>query len=986
MSNCGTGQFFYAGNDFSTATMLYSDANLTTPAPDAWYSIGGIYRRLWNGLLLSPAPCPACVIPCGQPFNFGGGGTGEYTIYFDMGNVPGAAIITFSPGVNNTTLFPIPDMCTWEYNGQTASEYSSLLGGYMTGIIGAPDGPPHGGMQCVINGFSLLSTLGTQGQQPTGTQYAWDQSSGNFVAGATILMGSNVGTLGYTGITNNTGAYQSTLLDWNCADLAAGTNVCAGGGLNVPPSPYFSSQPLAPNLKNPLGFPNPVGTQWNLSGGGYRGATMVIPSPPGVTNTILKVVVDGPCGNTWWGIDVQCPVELTAVMGSIASPLGTAAAVVCDLDATIPYYHVPVDAFGNSNPNSSYFDGSQFPAGGGTGQQPGVLGLNDWIFTDPYGEFPLANGVYKMTFDANDGGAIQDWIVEVGVLEYKDSGIYAPQTNPHALPPEDYINDPGATLGVQSTGTRIPGIVKSISLCSTVVTCTSSISGSGGTGQYELSFDATAAVGAVIVVFNPQSVPDRCEWTYDGTTKSEYSSPSQGYLQGLIGVYTGANPPGSYSCGGTAVSNLNGSSGNTYSGNTYTYDSGSNSFVNSGIPVTMGPYAPQASGGVSLTSNAPGACMMVIPKPNASPSQIDLLMDGPCGGTAWSISLNCPVLLNQFDSGPDGGSCCFYNNNIYTASVHTSNGISSIIQLHDWVFTDANGVNKKPAGIYPVDNNGTPYLITVSSDGIVTALSSCVCVPIPIACNSYVNGLGTGGKYKLPINATASTGAIIVTFNPSNIPDKCSWIYDGTTKSEYSSPVHGYLEGVIGIYQGANPPGSYFCGGNAISNLNGSSGVSYGGNIFDYIGGAFVDTGVPTIMGPYAPQSLGGVDLRSVQPGACMMVIPKPNASPSLLDLEIEAPCGSTGWDIQVNCPTALNSFLAGVAGASCSSYTTTIWTASVYNTDGMSSIIQLHDWVFSDVNGVTKKPAGIYPVEVLGVPKFVTVSSEGVVTNIVGC
>ena len=419
---------YWAGTSFAAAVQIYTDGNLNTIAPDGQYAVGGIVREMSGGILGAAQPCPTCVIPCGQPFNFGGGATGEYTIYFDMGILPGAALLVFSPGVNNTTLFPIPDGCTWLYNGNTASEYSSLVGGYQTGIIGAPDpGPPSNfGNPC-----NITPDLGTNGVQATGTSYLWDQAANNFVAGPTILMGSNVAPLGYTGITNNTGAYQSTLLDWNCADLAAGVIACTGGGLFVPPSPYNANVPIAPNLP-PFSV---AGTQWPLAGGGYRGATMVIPSPPGTANTVLKLVIDGPCPGTWWGLDIQCPIQLPSVLGSLVEPLGTPIGDVCSKVSNIPYYHVPVDAFGNSNPNSIYFNGTQFP-GTAQGQPGGVLGLHDWIFTDPNGEFPLANGVYKMSFDAQDGGGFQDWAVEVGVLEYKDVGTYAPQTNVHALPPE----------------------------------------------------------------------------------------------------------------------------------------------------------------------------------------------------------------------------------------------------------------------------------------------------------------------------------------------------------------------------------------------------------------------------------------------------------------------------------------------------------------------------------------------------------------------
>ena len=75
--------------------------------------------------------------------------------------------------------------------------------------------------------------------------------------------------------------------------------------------------------------------------------------------------------------------------------------------------------------------------------------------------------------DANDGGGLRDWIVEVGVREYKATGPVwfdgstAPRSpvQQQALPPEDYANQ---GYNVQSSGAYIDGIVKSIVACSNI--------------------------------------------------------------------------------------------------------------------------------------------------------------------------------------------------------------------------------------------------------------------------------------------------------------------------------------------------------------------------------------------------------------------------------------------------------------------------------------------------------------------------------------
>ena len=460
---CTQGTYYWAGTSFATATQIYSDSNLTTVANDGWYSVGGVYRQMVGGVLGPQTLCPSCVIPCGTGLSIGGFSTGLFAIAFDMGTAPGAAVITFSAGVSNTTLRPIPDGLTWNYNGMSGSEGSALVGGYQRGITGAPDGPPATFSVPCFNtnpGSPPITTAtGSNGIQPNGAQYyVWDASINNFVASGAASMGP------YTGITNNvsgsSGVYpnieslESTCLDWNCTNI--NTNDCGGGGtaLDIPPSPFDPAQAIAPNLQNPVGNP------WDYSNGEYRGWTTVIPSPLGVTNSIATIMITAPCINTWWGIHVQCPRQLTSIGRSVFFPLGTPWSNVCAADIQETLYHVPVDNAGNTNPNSKYFANDQFPVNydpatpGQFGQPDGVLGLHDWVFEDPDGVTPLPIGMYLVEFDPQDGTGLGKYVIEVGFLEYRDVDGAG-----HALPPEGY---PGPT---QSTGTRQPGIVRSITKC-----------------------------------------------------------------------------------------------------------------------------------------------------------------------------------------------------------------------------------------------------------------------------------------------------------------------------------------------------------------------------------------------------------------------------------------------------------------------------------------------------------------------------------------
>lgn len=254
--------------------------------------------------------------------------------------------------------------------------------------------------------------------------------------------------------------------------------------------------------------------------------------------------------------------------------------------------------------------------------------------------------------------------------------------------------------------------------------------GNGAQGQYVIDMDLGNSTGAAMIFFNPMSVPDRCTWTYDGVSASEYSHVDFGYLEGILGDTNFPNPDCATWCGPN-ICNATGSGGATYAGTINTWN-GVN-FVNTGAPVTMGPYTNQASGGTDLVGNfstgwALGyGATMVIPKPNITPTNLTITVDGPCGGTLFNVTAICPIELNMFRRGVVGGVCCAYTGELYTASVYDFTGVSNVVQLNDWVFEDINGVTKLPAGIYPVDNNGTDSLVTVSADGIATNIVACVC-------------------------------------------------------------------------------------------------------------------------------------------------------------------------------------------------------------------------------------------------------------------
>ena len=267
-------------------------------------------------------------------------------------------------------------------------------------------------------------------------------------------------------------------------------------------------------------------------------------------------------------------------------------------------------------------------------------------------------------------------------------------------------------------GPGTPTLLAALPCDGCTVPCGSGVNGSGGTGSYSLTMNLGNSIGAALVTFNPQSVPDKCTWTYNGVSASEYSSPSEGYLQGMIGTIASAG-----SCS-LAMTNANGSNNQSTTGASFLYDASSTQFVNTGTPATLGPYTNQAAGGVDFTANAPGNCIMVVPKPNASPENVTFVIEGPCTGTAWSIAVTCPTALTSFTASAIGSSVSVacdlpLNQTYFNAPVSGTAGNPAV---NDWVFTDANGVNQLATGIYKI--SATQYM-QVSADGVITAINTC---------------------------------------------------------------------------------------------------------------------------------------------------------------------------------------------------------------------------------------------------------------------
>lgn len=315
------------------------------------------------------------------------------------------------------------------------------------------------------------------------------------------------------------------------------------------------------------------------------------------------------------------------------------------------------------------------------------------------------------------------------------------------------------------------------------------------------------------------------------------------------------------------------------------------------------------------------------------------------------------------------------------------------------VWLDAALTSPAPDGYYAQSG-----IYREKSGGVLGPVQTCPTCAVP--CDTFLTANGGTGDYRLTYDVGNSTGAVIIHFTPRLMPDKLTWTYDGTSASEYSSILHGYAQGVIGTVGGGagiipNP----------ITNANGSNGATYSGLNYTYDNstGTFISTGSVATLGPYTNALAGGVTLDPTGQGyfpsiipsqptnPAVMVVPKTNSAVTFIDMTIEGPPAGTLWDIIAYCPARLNMFHNGPAGGTCSTINSSIFTCSVDPaTNGTSNLttgnavnyLTVNDWVFSDQNGVNQLAAGVYPVQEpsSGLTKCITVSGDGVITNITTC
>jgi len=253
--------------------------------------------------------------------------------------------------------------------------------------------------------------------------------------------------------------------------------------------------------------------------------------------------------------------------------------------------------------------------------------------------------------------------------------------------------------------------------------------------------------------------------------------------------------------------------------------------------------------------------------------------------------------------------------------------------------------------------------------GVLLPQQACPACAVP--CGSTISANGTQGVYYLNTNLGSPTGAIIVRFNPTAVPEGIKAVYNSTVYNGLSSPSFGWRQGTAGLttYLGSS---SDACSSGIVS------GSPYTLNEFQYNGTTFAPLGTPESVTIAA----GQMQLTASAPGNCVMVIPKTAASPSILNLTFVGPCTGVVFSISVSCPAALPSFDSSTMHATSALACAGTINQAYYvaHVNGAAGVLGLYDLVFSDANGLSKLSAGFYKTNDAGANDWYQVDANGVI------
>lgn len=290
------------------------------------------------------------------------------------------------------------------------------------------------------------------------------------------------------------------------------------------------------------------------------------------------------------------------------------------------------------------------------------------------------------------------------------------------------------------------------------------------------------------------------------------------------------------------------------------------------------------------------------------------------------------------------------------------------------VFTNSGMTNYAPDGYY-----SDASIVRQQVGHILLPQQDCPTCGTP--CGGAINASGSVCVYQLNLDAgslSTNVGAIIVKFDPVNVPDGIKAIFNGSIYNKLSSPNFGYIAG-------ADASGPTYTGTASSSCTILNSGGSISVAKYLYNGTSFVNTGTTETVVVTTNQVVN----KASAVGWCVMVIPKTTALPNLVNLFFYGVCATgTSFSVSVSCPALLPSFSSTVVqsteptSAICSvPLNQTFYFAKVHTAGDTN--VGLYDWVFSDPYGVNVLADGWYRINNLASPNDTIRVQNGVVTTL---
>jgi hypothetical protein len=286
------------------------------------------------------------------------------------------------------------------------------------------------------------------------------------------------------------------------------------------------------------------------------------------------------------------------------------------------------------------------------------------------------------------------------------------------------------------------------------------------------------------------------------------------------------------------------------------------------------------------------------------------------------------------------------------------------------VYDDINLITVSPDGYYQYNNEYRRQL-----NGELGPLAICETCGIPCGGTLTTPG-GTTGLYQLDISVGSTsldTGAMVIYFDPQSIPDAIRVLYDGVYYNRLSSPTDGNRQSTSGVADAftvlGNPANN--CVPATPSTLN-----------YQFFNGFDANGWTPGTPSPQSITLNTGDDVRGGVNEFSVMVIPKPNALPGNVSIQVLGPCANTGWDLSVECPTALPSFTASAIGSTtfCQPATGTFFFARFQGDSNAYPVI--NNPVFLDHDGVDRASDQNY---IMDNGQYITVTN-GVVSAVQTC